>query len=152
MPNVSPWCAWVISAVPRSAPAGPPEYHADCAGLVQKSFCCKKKAACPHVQAAKKGMLHIRSALQKHPGEIHCGRIDRSVLRREDFLVVVMAPLVVIQVAAIEFDFAHLRIDGVGTEMLFGGNEGFGPGVVEGDAVVVEPAQVEPFQLRIVRV
>src|SRR5688572_29464897 len=49
-------------------------------------------------------------------------------------------PLIEIEVAAAPFDFAALRVDGVGPEMLLGRHEWLAEIVVERDAVGVEPA------------
>ena len=73
----------------------------------------------------------------------------RQSFRRYDLPGEVVFPFVVVQIAAVPFDFAALRIDGIGTERIFARNEFRGEIVVEGDAEIVEAAEIKPLQRRI---
>src|SRR3546814_6191133 len=77
--------------------------------------------------------------------------LGASLLLGQDLPFEVVPGLVEVQVAAVPLGLAALRVDVVGTEMLLWRLERAVPVLVEGDAPVVQAAEVEPFHRRVVR-
>src|SRR6185437_13094396 len=83
---------------------------------VTRTRVTESRSQCNHGQDFR------RAGIKWRVGASPC-HAEASVLGRQDLPGEVVIPLVVVQVSAVPFDFATLRIDGVGTEVLFGRNE-----------------------------
>src|SRR5574337_311476 len=66
--------------------------------------------------------------------------------RRKQLPCKVVGPLVVVEVAALPFDFAALVVDVVGAEVGLGRHQRLCVSAVEGDPIRIQAAQVEPLQ------